>query len=71
MKLITYTVEGSGSFPLDMLRYTQSFPASENDSGTMGERGQRQVMLQSYSSSTGLEYSKPRWASFGWTVKRV
>lgn len=68
MKLITYTVSGSGTFPVDMLRYTQSFPASEADSSTMAESGRRIVKLQSYSSKKGIEFSKERWTSFCWEL---
>jgi hypothetical protein len=68
MKTVTYVVEGSGSFPFDMLRYAQSFPASEYDSGLLEGTQRRKVSLRSY-SATGIEQSKLRWASFGWTVK--
>lgn len=70
MKLVSYTVIGSGSFPIDMLRYDQAFPASEYDSGIMAESGNRQVRLNSYSAHAGkLSVSRQRWESFGWTVR--
>ena len=69
MKNKTYIVEGSGSFPLDMLRYDQSYPASEYDSGIMASLQLRKVMLQSSAEHAGGAISKQRWSSFGWTVK--
>lgn len=64
MKSYSYVVEGSGPFPLDMLRYDESFPASELDAGIILDRGRREIMLRSYS-----EPQPARWSSFGWTVK--
>lgn len=60
---------GSGSFPLDMLRYDNAFPASELDSGRMTDHGPREVRLSTYSTHGGSDVSKLRWISFGWTVK--
>ncbi len=33
MKIRTYLVEGSGPFPIDMLRYDMSWPFDSSDSG--------------------------------------
>jgi hypothetical protein len=72
-KQYEYVVEGVGSFPADMLRYDNAFPASEDDD--------KKVKAEDYS---GLTWSRPRryrvriigkypptverWKSFGWKV---
>lgn len=65
-----FTVEGSGSFPFDMLRYDQCWPKSESpDSATLesmtrrGVRGPFRVTLVSLNAPT-----QGRWESFGWLV---
>lgn len=60
---------GSGTFPFDMLRYDNAFPASELDSGRMTDNGHREVRLATHSAHGGSDVSKLRWASFGWTIK--
>lgn len=67
-----YTVRGSGSFPFDMLRYDQSFPAGSEDAHMMNggsDAGSREITLARYTRSK--ENAMPtlrRWISFGWTV---
>lgn len=63
-----YKVRGSGSFPIDMLRYDCSFPVSEFDSGQIEKSGERTVCLASSVTHAGIFHSKLRWASFGWQV---
>lgn len=68
---VKFTVEGSGPFPLDMLRYDCAFPNSEMDSNA-AERmdgGLRTVDLIMRSSRDKPTFG--RWASFGWTVTAV
>lgn len=62
MKLHLYTVEGKGTFPLDMLRYDCAWPS--HDASTIVMTAQRSVSLASYQEPT-----TDRWRSFGWTVK--
>lgn len=74
--LYTYTVEGTGEFPFDMLRYDSASPASQEAVFKLAlghyasmERvrewmqTRRQVEMQSYWPPTVA-----RWASFGWKV---
>lgn len=68
MKIKHYTVSGSGRFPIDMLRYDQSFPESEVDSVEIEKTGKRTVRLATYSNH--VEISAVRWSSFGWTMHR-
>lgn len=66
-KLVVYDVVGSGTFPMDMLRYDRAFPASEQDANTaMHGRGVRTVCLRGLDEPT-----KGRWESFSWTVGAV
>jgi len=69
MKLYIYTVEGSGNFPWDMLRYDACWPARMVDVNnlqwsTMRER--RLVLLRSIRAPT-----IDRWKSYGWDVNIV
>lgn len=64
-----YTVSGRGRFPIDMLRYDASFPASEFDSELIEQTNPRQVQLSTHVNH--VEFSKGRWASFGWQVKKI
>lgn len=62
-------VEGSGDFPIDMLRYDSCYPASEVDSAMMmhGE-GLRQITLMCH-RERGLKIAtRDRWLSFTWRV---
>jgi hypothetical protein len=62
-KYLVVTVEGSGQFPIDMLRYDAAFPHTEPDSYTIMETGKRSVCLL-----TQIRPTEPRWESFGWKV---
>lgn len=79
----TFTVKGSGAFPLDMLRYDSCYPASNahpqggyNDNllnlGVCHHEKEyhmeREVVLVKYVSSKKETPTKGRWASFGWKV---
>jgi hypothetical protein len=50
-KTVLFTVEGAGSFPIDMLRYDACYPATEQDSWAAefdmeGNISQRRVTLK-------------------------
>lgn len=66
----TFTVEGSGLFPFDMLRYDYCWPYSEgHDSPKIAahpctsDAGLRRVVLQ---TQNALDPTVGRWESFGW-----
>jgi len=63
-----YTVEGSGEFPIDMLRYDCSSPDREADSRAIMQEGKRRVNLVTY-----VEFgpTDERWLSFNWRVVSV
>lgn len=64
----TYVVEGSGYFPIDMLRYDYAAPYQSEDSywTCKSGNGNRSVMLISEHRPTVA-----RWESFGWTVDSI
>ena len=62
-----YTVRGDGTFPLDMLRYDCSWPATSEDvSWLWSGKEERELMLRS-----DREPTYARWSSFGWEVTEV
>lgn len=71
--MVTYTVNGSGMFPLDMLRYDAAWPATAADATELEwaiaqpaerrDKGPKPIRLQSYQKPT-----KDRWSSFLWGV---
>lgn len=76
-QFITFAVEGSHAFPIDMLRYDACYPDSEQDSGKVeysdmydSPRGSRVVWLKHrVIKHENLDnYPSPRWPSFGWRV---
>lgn len=74
-KIVTFTVEGGGSFPFDMLRYDACFPNSEVfDSYNLewsGQPGLRQITLRHYvlQGQVLLNYpTEARWNSFNWRI---
>jgi hypothetical protein len=69
MKTYVFTVRGSGSFPLDMLRYDKCWPVSGEsvnnmDSSSMGIA--RTVWLASTRHPTN-----ERWTSFDWNCQLI
>ena len=66
-----YTVEGSGTFPIDMLRYDRATPATESDSSLIEStflprnRANHVVRVQANEPLTVA-----RWESFGWKVRQ-
>lgn len=64
-----FTVEGSGNFPLDMLRYDGCYPYESEDVERMTTRGERrQVKLISIGPRGDRSPTEGRWESFGWRV---
>lgn len=79
-----FEVSGSGSFPLDMLRYTSSWPKGESDSHAIEDsfnddvraasprRGPRTVTLSRYHRDPAPQLGADRWqAKFRWRLVRV
>jgi hypothetical protein len=68
--MIEFTVEGSGRFPVDMLRYDRATPSTYADFVAVTRewvptrlREKYRVRLQAESGPT-----EARWESFGWRV---
>ena len=66
----TFSVQGRGAFPVDMLRYDECYPASEREAGKLEhhERGHRTVTLRAKHETPYYSLTEERWASYGWTV---
>ncbi len=68
----TFVVNGSGSFPVDMLRYDCCYPESQADvQRAFCERGERVVHLVSQCGEKRHAEQIPtddRWESFTWRV---
>lgn len=73
-----YTVTGHGAFPLDMLRYSTSWPNDEQDARTIeesiehgGGNDQFTVRLCKYHRDANPNLCEERWESkFRWRVLR-
>lgn len=64
-----YTVQGSGTFPLDMLRYDVCWPSTQDDVINIDPRMGTEFHKIRRISVTSIRLpSNNRWASFGWTV---
>ena len=64
-----FRVEGTGTFPFDMLRYDACWPARGTDVINLAWASSWSpviLLLQSHRKPTA-----DRWASFGWTVDIV
>jgi len=68
-----FFVTGKGLFPMDMLRYDQCFPASQDSAVTIDSEipGTRTVEMRRYVSDKTTMPTTGRWASFGWTVSNT
>lgn len=66
-KTYHFTVQGSGEFPYDMLRYDECWPWYGEDSSRLSahHRDRRRVVLMSCSQTAPTD---ERWKSFGWQV---
>ena len=66
----TFTVRGSGAFPIDMLRYDACFPASER--GDWGDwdwaDGSRDIKLRKVHDGKNPHLTPRRWESFTWKL---
>lgn len=60
-------IKGS-SFPIDMLRYDQCWPATESDSSKMTHAEDEAVTVCRIASNN-QEWTLERWRSFGWVPK--
>ncbi len=68
-------VEGSGPFPIDMLRYDACIPATELDAGTIARTFERddvhaRVALRRLAAGDGPP-TVGRWESFGWRIVEI
>lgn len=74
MYLTRFVVEGTSTFPLDMLRYEVCAPDLQIDvvaiaeSLAHGPSHRRTITLARY-AQRGWHPEVARWRSFGWTVK--
>lgn len=83
MRIMRYIVEGRGAFPIDMLRFSASWPSSASDVIAITPRDDddrrelRQVVLCSAINGAGEPFKArsvldtsvvERFASFGWRV---
>ena len=70
-KLHQFTVEGTGAFPVDMLRYDQCWPTTEaHDTHAVANSfNERNIGAPWRITLTGINPATvARWASFGWNV---
>jgi hypothetical protein len=71
-----YVVEGAGAFPIDMLRYTSSWPKDEGDARAIEDSfdggGRRTITLSREHRDPEPRIAADRWeAKFRWRVVRV
>ena len=74
--LITYTVQGVGDFPLDMLRHDAAYPADKESVDAIlaglgwaaARKSSRKTKTVSVRLISNREPTLERWRSFGWTV---
>jgi len=71
----TFTVEGTGNFPLDMLRYDSCYPSGTTDVWRIEENGDtttrrwwRRIELAHTDGRKRWGPTTARWESFGWRV---
>lgn len=81
MHLHRATFVGTTPFPLDMLRYDTCFPWDSQDASRIATsvRGTRDtlpdgtpppIVVATYKPNASWEWTKGRWATFGWTLIR-
>jgi len=73
VKIYCFTVVGSGSFPLDMLRYDACHPVSSTDAekiGMQSNEGERFFKRRSIELAGIRKPTEARWKSFLWTVDK-
>jgi hypothetical protein len=66
----SFFVTGKGTFPFDMLRYDQCFPATQDATVSIDSEvpGNRSIQMRRYVADKTTMPTTGRWASFGWTV---
>jgi len=68
----TFCVEGTGSFPFDMLRYDCCFPPTlEEAAKLVYSDGRRVVRLCRFVENKKNMPTQGRWQSFGWEVSSI
>ncbi len=76
-EILTYEVEGTGEFPIDMLRYDSAWPYSADDALKISLQphdgdayfNRHTVRLSTYSNNDRWKINTPaRWRSFSWEV---
>lgn len=70
----TFVVEGSGSFPFDMLRYDTCFPNTAMDAYKLNDddsKLSRRIEICRYVDTKTNLPTTARWASFLWSVSEV
>jgi hypothetical protein len=76
---VQYTVKGAGEFPIDMMRYDNSHPFSEEDShkiertfdpaeGVMLDPIRLCRWVEDQQAANYWSAHRQRWQSFGWEV---
>ena len=70
MYLVTFTVKGTGRFPLDMLRYASCWPATSDDVAALTSTTPIAITLRLHSRTKTPDAVlwAGRWASFGWQI---
>jgi hypothetical protein len=64
-------VQGSGEFPLDMLRYDECFPIDGPSVSALSASDKRSVTLRTFNFRYFNGFPGNRWESFGWKVTHV
>jgi hypothetical protein len=68
VQVFTFVVEGTGSFPVDMLRYDRCCPYEQEDTDwAFAQEGTRSAKMICYNGKP----TPARWNSFGWSVDMV
>lgn len=71
-KVYTYSVNGSGRFPVDMLRYDAAWPASSTDASLLADRIEDPYHCKTKAEPIRLQSHRAptigRWQSFLWGV---
>jgi hypothetical protein len=68
--VVEFTVRGpvGQSFPIDMLRYDQCWPARQEDAESIAVGAVREVRLRTITVNPEGCVTRDRWASFGFNV---
>jgi hypothetical protein len=81
MHLTEFTVEGAGTFPVDMLRYDGCYPAdtesavsmarTRRDDETFHSKVRRVRLVTCHTTKLNHGITDARWRSFGWRVTEI